>query len=60
MSHNIFRKLFPGRGAGANMRNNLPDVDLPTQGIYHFERHASGERSRIHLRIDGELSSEDG
>lgn len=34
--------------------------DLPPPGIYHFEHHASGERSRIHLRIDGELATGQG
>lgn len=33
---------------------------IPNPGIYHFEHQSDSERSRIHLRIDGELTHESG
>lgn len=60
MSSNLIRRIFPGRGSGANPRSDSSNLDLPSQGIYHFERRDAGERSRIHLRIDGDLSTGQG
>lgn len=36
------------------LRNHLssPVVNPPTTGVYHFLRESSGEKSRLHLRID--------
>ncbi|MFC2052755.1 radical SAM protein [Chloroflexota bacterium] len=31
---------------------NNPQLEIPTPGLYHYERQAVGEKSRIHLRID--------
>jgi radical SAM protein with 4Fe4S-binding SPASM domain len=36
------------------------ESNIPLAGIYHFERQSDSERSRIHLRIDGELTQESG
>jgi radical SAM protein with 4Fe4S-binding SPASM domain len=35
-------------------------IELPIQGVYPFDYQAAGERSRIHLRIDGDFSSGQG
>jgi radical SAM protein with 4Fe4S-binding SPASM domain len=37
-----------------------PLIDLPKQGVYPFDYQFLGERSRIHLRIDGDLSTGNG
>jgi radical SAM protein with 4Fe4S-binding SPASM domain len=60
MSSNLWEKLFLGKDPSLNRLANLTEIELPTQGIYHFEHQSPGERSRIHLRIDGELSNGQG
>ena len=60
MSSSIWQKFFFGKGSKSTEHSNFPDVDLPNPGLYHFEHHATGERSRIHLRIDGELDQGQG
>ena len=60
MRSNIWQKFFSGKGNKSTEHYSFPEVDLPNPGLYHFEYHATGERSRIHLRIDGELDKGQG
>lgn len=53
----FWKKFLPGRsseqGSGVISSPSL----LPQAGIYKFDYQADEERSRIHLRIDGDLAS---
>jgi radical SAM protein with 4Fe4S-binding SPASM domain len=60
MNSNIWEKLFPRKDSSPDKLAYTAVIDLPAQGIYHFEYQSAGERSRIHLRIDGELSKGQG
>ena len=60
MKSNFWNKLFIKESPIDNRSGKNGFIDLPTQGIYPFDYQADGERSRIHLRIDGELSSGQG
>jgi len=60
MGIDFFKSFLPNKGTKEEHGGSSADQDLPAPGIYHFEYHASGERSRIHLRIDGELSTGQG
>jgi len=60
MGSNLWQRLFPNTNFSSEQTNRASKIDLPSQGIYHFEYRANNERSRIHLRIDGELSSDQG
>ncbi len=60
MSSNLWQKLIPKHKPRSMQSSDSFKNDLPSPGIYHFEYRDSGERSRLHLRIDGELSSDQG
>jgi radical SAM protein with 4Fe4S-binding SPASM domain len=60
MSPNIWEKIFPWDGIKFTRRSSSTKVDLPSPGLYHYEHQATGERSRIHLRIDGEIKEGQG
>lgn len=60
MRSNLWRKLFPKYTPSSGQSAVTSTFDLPSPGIYHFEYRDNGERSRIHLRIDNELSSNQG
>lgn len=60
MDSNLWQRLFPNKSFSSEQTDRKSKIDLPSQGIYHFEYRDNGERSRIHLRIDGELSSGQG
>lgn len=60
MSSSLWQKLFPNSTNSAAISASTSKTDLPSPGIYHFEYRDNDERSRIHLRIDGELSSGQG
>jgi radical SAM protein with 4Fe4S-binding SPASM domain len=60
MYSNLWQRLFPNKSFSSEQTDRTSKTDLPSQGIYHFEYRDNGERSRIHLRIDGKLSSGQG
>ncbi len=60
MGSNLWQRLFPNNSYNSEQTDRTSKTDLPSQGIYHFEYRDNGERSRIHLRIDGEPSSGQG
>ena len=60
MNSNLWRRLFTDTGNTEGGSSPEFQTDIPTQGIYHFEYANGGERSRLHLRIDSDLTSDDG
>ncbi|MEE9188029.1 MAG: hypothetical protein V3U36_01580, partial [Anaerolineales bacterium] len=60
MYSNLWQRLFPNKSFSSEQTDRTSKTDLPSQGIYHFEYRDNVERSRIHLRIDGEPSSGQG
>ena len=60
MDINFWKHLFPGNRSKTVNRNGSERCDLPQPGVYHFEHNQAGERSRIHLRVDGDLISGQG
>jgi radical SAM protein with 4Fe4S-binding SPASM domain len=60
MDSSIWQRFFPGKGIRSKKKVSSTEIDLPSAGLYHFEYRAAGERSRIHLRIDGDLATGQG
>jgi radical SAM protein with 4Fe4S-binding SPASM domain len=50
--------IFKDNRDGENSENTVRDIPKP--GVYPFDYQSLGEKSRIHLRIDGDLSTNDG
>jgi radical SAM protein with 4Fe4S-binding SPASM domain len=57
---NFWKQLFSDGSLGQGSRGDLGLDNLPKPGIYKYDYQDSGERSRIHLRIDGDPASGDG
>jgi radical SAM protein with 4Fe4S-binding SPASM domain len=53
------RLIFRNVSQGENERDDFI-VSIPSPGLYHFDYQGYGERSRIHLRIDGDINSGEG
>jgi radical SAM protein with 4Fe4S-binding SPASM domain len=60
MRSNFWQKLFPSKEINSRPHAEPYFKELPSQGIYHFDYQDSKERSRIHLRIDGDISKGEG
>ncbi|MGW8143081.1 MAG: hypothetical protein ACWGN2_01720, partial [Anaerolineales bacterium] len=56
MNTNIINRLFFKTNRGGDHVDDQKTIGIPAPGIYPFEFQSLGERSRIHLRIDGDLS----
>jgi radical SAM protein with 4Fe4S-binding SPASM domain len=56
MNTDIINRLFSKTNRGGDHTDDLETIEIPTPGIYPFEYQSLGERSRIHLRIEGDLS----
>jgi len=59
---NFWKQVLPNRGGDSAARLDLdlnPDK-LPRAGIYKYDYQDQGERSRIHLRIDGDPATGQG
>ena len=57
---NFWKQLFSDGSLGQGSGADLGLDNLPKPGIYKYDYQDSGERSRIHLRIDGDPASGDG
>ena len=56
----FWNKLRPIQTAKPGNHRDSKQVDFPLAGIYKYDYNTSGERSRVHLRIDGDLVSGNG
>ena len=57
---NIWKQIRPGGMSRRGKASKSIQFDPPASGIYHYDYQDGEERSRIHLRIDGDLISGQG
>jgi len=57
---NFLKQIMPGYKSRSGKASNSNHFELPHPGLYQYDYQDAEERSRIHLRIDGDLISGQG
>jgi radical SAM protein with 4Fe4S-binding SPASM domain len=60
MGKYFWQRILGSERSGLGAFAAQAELNIPSSGIYHFEYQTPSERSRIHLRIDGELTEDSG